>query len=197
MSRETKFVDVIVPLAVPNLYTYRVPLELNDALVVGQRVVVQFGKNKLYTAVVASVHDKAPLQYTAKYLHAVLDDQPIVNTIQITFWKWLAEYYCCTIGEVMLAALPAALKLSSETRVLLHPDFTDKSQLSDEEYLIIDALEIQQILSLEDISAILQKQTVYPHIKSLLQKKAVVLEEELKEESEEELEGEMLKRLAQ
>jgi primosomal protein N' (replication factor Y) (superfamily II helicase) len=181
VSRETKFVDVIVPLAVPNLYTYRVPLELNDAVEVGQRVVVQFGKNKLYTAVVALVHDKAPLQYTAKYLHAVLDEQPIVNNIQISFWQWMADYYCCTIGEVMLAALPAALKLSSETRVLLNPDFTDKSQLSDEEYLIVDALEIQQVLSLQDISDILQKQTVYPHIKSLLQQKAVVLEEELKE----------------
>ncbi|MFP5471566.1 MAG: primosomal protein N' [Bacteroidia bacterium] len=181
MSRETKFVDVIIPLAVPNTYTYRVPFELNEAVMVGQRVIIQFGKKKLYTAVVINVHEQAPQKYTAKYLEAVLDESPIVNETQLKLWQWIADYYCCTIGEVMIAALPAALKLSSETKVLLNQDFLNKEQLTDDEFLIVQALEIRSVLSLQDVSDIIQKQTIYPQIKSLLAKNAIVLEEELRE----------------
>lgn len=181
-ERITQFVDVILPVAVPNLYTYRVPFELTGFVNRGQRVIVEFGKRKRYSAIVRNVHDVAPSVYEAKYIEALLDQSPIVTDDQFKLWDWIADYYLCTIGEVMLAALPSALKLASETTIVLNPEFNrDYQQLSDQEYLIVEAIEIRNVLSLLDIAEILDQKTVYPLVKSLLDKKAVLLEEELKD----------------
>ena len=183
MSRTTYFVDVILPLAVPNLYTYRVPHDLNEQIAVGQRVVVQFGKGKLYTAIVRTLHEQPPKQYTAKYIDSVLDATPIVNKFQFELWDWISSYYMCTIGEVMMAALPGALRLASETKIVSNPSFerTKAEELTDKEFLILDALEVRNILTLNDVSQIVEQQTVYPIIKSLIEKGAVLIQEELKE----------------
>lgn len=183
MSRTTYFVDVILPLAVPNLYTYRVPYELNDAIAIGKRVVVQFGKGKLYTALVRTIHEHPPKQYTAKYIDSFLDEHPIVNQLQLELWDWMSQYYMCTIGEVMMAALPGALRLASETKVVSNPAFdrSADSQFSDKEFLILDALDVQHVLTLADVSQIIEQQTVYPIIKSLIEKGAILIQEELKE----------------
>lgn len=184
MSRTTLFVDVILPLAVPNLYTYRVPYEWNDAVAKGKRVVVQFGRGKLYSALIRNIHETPPKQYAAKYIESILDDLPIVNEKQFALWDWMAAYYMCTIGEVMVAALPGGLRLSSETKIVLNEGYKeqiDKQQLTDKEYLIIDALELREVLSLTDIAQITEQKTVYPVIRSLIDKGIVVLQEELKE----------------
>ncbi len=176
----TLFVDVIVPLSVPNLYTYRVPYEWNDSIAVGKRVIIQFGKSKLYTAIIRQIKDVPPSSYAAKYIDNILDDQPIVTEKQLRFWEWLSNYYMCNIGEVMNAALPSGLKLSSETRIILNPDF-DKNyqQLSDKEYLIVEALEVKQVISITDVCNILDQKTVYPLIKSLIEKSVLIIEEEI------------------
>ncbi|HRG38885.1 MAG TPA: primosomal protein N' [Bacteroidia bacterium] len=182
MSRTTYFVDVILPLAVPNLYTYRVPYELNEQIAIGKRVVVQFGKGKLYTALIRVIHENPPKQYTAKYLDSVLDEHPIVNSFQFELWDWMSNYYMCTIGEVMVAALPGALRLASETKVVMNPSFEGQSaELSDKEFLIMEALELRNVLSLSDVSEIIEQQTVYSIIKSLIEKGAILIQEELKE----------------
>lgn len=191
MSRTTYFVDVILPLSVPNLYTYRVPFEWNESIVIGKRVVVQFGRGKLYSALVRRIHENPPKQYAAKYIDSILDDAPIVNQKQFELWDWMSSYYMCTIGEVMIAALPGGLRLSSETKILLNQNYKEQSrlpdgqaaniELSDKEYLIVDALEIRDVLSLTDISGIIEQKIVYPIIKSLIEKGVVVLQEELKE----------------
>ena len=184
MSRTTYFVDVIIPLSVPNLYTYRVPYELNDAVAVGKRVVVQFGKGKLYSALIRSIHEKPPKLYEAKYIDSILDEQPIVNTKQFELWDWISSYYMCTIGEVMVAALPGGLRLASESKIVLNPKFnpaTPDCNISDKEYLIIDALELRNVLSINEVSAIIEQKTAYPIIKSLIEKGVVIIEEELKE----------------
>jgi len=182
MSRITKFADVILPLAIPRLYTYRVPYELNDQLTVGQRVVVQFGRSKLFAALVRQIHETAPAQYQAKYIDSILDPEPIVNETQFALWDWISSYYLCTIGEVMIAALPSGLKLTSETRLVLNPSFDeDYSNLSDQEFLITEALEVQQVLSIQDVGNILDRKTVYPIIKALIEKGVILIEEELKE----------------
>lgn len=183
MSRTTYFVDVILPLAVPNLYTYRVPYDLNEQITIGKRVVVQFGKGKLYTALVRNIHEQPPKQYTAKYIDSFLDEHPIVNRTQLELWDWMSSYYMCTIGEVMVAALPSALRLASETRIVINPAF-DRSRtehLSDKEFLLLEALEVRNVLTLSDVSEIIEQQTVYPVIKSLIEKGAVLIQEELKE----------------
>src|ERR1035437_8163010 len=99
MSRTTYFVDVILPLSVPNLYTYRVPYNWNDAIAIGKRVVVQFGRDKLYSALVRNIHQSPPKQYEAKYIDSILDEHPIVNLKQFQLWAWMSQYYMCNIGD--------------------------------------------------------------------------------------------------
>ena len=184
MSRTTYFVDVILPLAVPNLYTYRVPYDWNNAIAIGKRVVVQFGKGKLYSALVRSVHQTPPKQYEAKYIEYVLDEHPVVNSKQLELWDWISTYYMCTPGDVMIAALPGGLRLTSETKIILHSSYnkqTSAVELNDKEYLIVEALEIRQTLSIQDVEQIIEQKTVYPVIKTLIEKGIVVIQEELKE----------------
>ena len=119
MEKPLLFADVILPLAIPNLFTYSVPAELQNKIKIGQRVVVQFGKKKLYTALVRALHTNQPTDYTIKSIESILDTTPIVNETQFNLWKWIADYYMCTLGEVMNAALPSSLKLSSETKLIL------------------------------------------------------------------------------
>lgn len=181
-GRETYFVEVILPLAISKLYTYRVPSALNAEIAEGKRVVVQFGKSKIYTAVVANISTRAPLHYEAKYIIDIIDDKPIVNKNQLKLWDWIAEYYICNLGEVMSAALPSALKLASETKIMLNKDFEiDKSELDDKEYILLEALEIQHELTINEITRILGQKTIFPIIKSLLGKKIIFISEELNE----------------
>ncbi|MDP9047273.1 MAG: DEAD/DEAH box helicase, partial [Bacteroidota bacterium] len=179
-DREPLFVEVILPLAIAKNYTYRVPFEMNSAIMVGKRVVVQFGKSKLYTAIIASISNRPPVKYQAKYVIELLDDKPVVTEWQLQFWQWLAEYYMCNMGEVMNAALPSALKLASETRIMLNKDFVpDRSALHDKEFLIIEALDIQPELTVSDIVKLLGQKTVMPILKSLFEKNIVHISEDI------------------
>jgi len=181
-DRETLFVEVILPLAIAKNYTYRVPFEMNDAVMIGKRVVVQFGKSKLYTAVISSISKLAPEKYQAKYVIELLDDRPVVTTEQLQFWYWLADYYMCYVGEVMNAALPSALKLASETRIMLNKDFEiDRAALHDKEFLIVEALDIQPELTVSDIVKLLGQKTVMPILKLLFEKNIIHISEEVSE----------------
>jgi primosomal protein N' (replication factor Y) len=178
MERKTLFVDVLLPVAVPNLYTYRVPIELNNNLKIGARVVVQFGKSKLYTALVYSIHELAPKEYVAKYIESIVDEFPIVNEIQFKFWEWIAYYYLCTRGEVMQAALPAGLKLSSESKITLNTEYDfanlDLNTLTEKEYLIIEILQNKNVVSIDEISELIKIKNVQPHIRTLSEKKIIL-----------------------
>tara|TARA_B110000261_G_scaffold153303_1_gene183716 strand:+ start:242 stop:2734 length:2493 start_codon:yes stop_codon:yes gene_type:complete len=181
-TRVAIFVDVILPLAVPNLFTYRVPFDLNDSVEVGKRVIVQFGKKKLYSGIIHSYHETPPENYEAKYVDSILDEFPIVNQEQLKFWKWISTYYLCTIGEVMNAALPSGLKLVSKTKIILNKAVEiDVKSLSEKEYLIIEALEISNILELQEVESILQLKSAYSIIKSLLEKNYIVVAEQVQE----------------
>jgi len=181
-DRETLFVEVILPLAIAKNYTYRVPFEMNSAVAVGKRVVVQFGKSKLYTAIIASIGNLAPEKYQAKYIIELLDDRPVVTDLQLQFWQWMAEYYMCNNGEVMSAALPSALKLASETRIMLNKGFEfDKTALHDKEFLIVEALGIQPELTVSDIVKLLGQKTVMPVLKLLFEKNIINISEDINE----------------
>lgn len=182
MERITLFADVLLPLPVPGTFTYRIPMELNDEVLAGKRVVVQFGKSKLYTGLIKAVHQNVPQNYTPKYILSVLDPIPLINPLQFKFWDWIADYYICHPGEVMNAALPSALKLASETRIVQNPDFDgDISQLNEKEYLVAEAIDIQKSLTISEVSRIVEFQKVIPLIKTLIEKKVVLLEEEIKD----------------
>jgi primosomal protein N' (replication factor Y) (superfamily II helicase) len=178
---QTYFIDVILPLSVPLTYTYRVQKEYEVELEIGKRVLVQFGKKKMYGAIIQKIHYEAPQNYQAKYIEEVIDQYPVVNSFQLKLWEWIANYYMCHIGEVMLAALPAGLRLSSETKVLLHPDFEGKTEhLNDKEFLIVEALQQQPILNLFEIESIVNQKTVLPIVKHLINLKIIVTEEDVK-----------------
>ena len=176
------YADVILPIATARAYTYYVPEEHLASVRFGVRVEVQFGKSKLYSGVVAEVHDRRPERHEPKSVLSVLDEDPVVDEQQVRLWRWIADYYACTLGEVMHAALPANLKLASETRVLISPDFDeDYSGLDDREYLVAEALSLQKELSIDDIRKVIGQYTVYPLIDRLLERGVVELKEEMLE----------------
>jgi primosomal protein N' (replication factor Y) len=179
-ERITYFADVILPLSIPNTYTYRVPFELNEEIGIGKRVIVPFGKAKYYTAIVREVHEQVPKNYQVKYVEAILDDHRIVSQKQFQLWDWISEYYMADIGDVMNAALPSNFKLASETKLSLHPEY-DRSEegLSDKEFLIIEALQLQEELTLKEVAEIVGIKTIQPIIKKLIEGKRAIVSEEL------------------
>ncbi|MEZ4915993.1 MAG: primosomal protein N' [Chitinophagales bacterium] len=181
MSQAT-FVEVILPLATPNTYTYGVPFDLVEHIKKGHRVIVQFGKRKIYSGIVYEIHHRKPTDYIAKPIEEIADSQILVNEKQFKLWEWISTYYMCTLGEVMNAALPSALKLSSETKFIYidNPHF-DRNELNDEEFLLAEALQANQELELTDIQEILSKKSVYPIINKLMYYRLCVVKEELQE----------------
>ncbi|MBX7204827.1 MAG: primosomal protein N' [Bacteroidia bacterium] len=180
-ERETLFAEVILPLALPKTFTYRIPFEMNNDVKQGMRVTVQFGKKKLYSAIVHSVHSKAPEGYEAKFLHAIIDEHPVVNARQLQLWEWMASYYMCSLGEVMNAALPAGLKLESESKVFLNRETEiDYGSLNDKQYLIVEALEKNNELTISQIAEIVQQKQVHHLLKDLLSANLILIHEELK-----------------
>lgn len=179
-ERKTYFVDVIIPLGIPKYFTYRVPQEWNDALQVGLRTVVPFGKRKKYTALIKNIHENPPTTYQAKYIEGILDETPVALNVQLKLWEWIEDYYMCNPGDVYAAALPSSFRLSSETKIYIHPDFERTMEVDDQEILIIDALELQEQLTLDEISQVLQIKTVQPLINKMIKKRLIIEEEELK-----------------
>lgn len=181
MSRTDYFADLVLPLALPNLFTYRIPQQFNDCVRPGMRVVVQFGKSKLYAAIVWKVHEKAP-SYTTKYIESVLDEHPVVNALQLDFWEWMSQYYLCAKGEIMLAAIPSGLRLSSETKIILNSNWEgDRKELDDEAFSLCEALDLRNALTLEEIAAILDRKTVYPVIRKLIDLGVILIYEEIQQ----------------
>jgi primosomal protein N' (replication factor Y) len=179
-ERTTWFVDLILPVPIRNLFTYRVPFELNDAICIGQRVIVPFGGKKRITGVIANLHNTAPSNYTAKYVDYLLDEQPIISVQQIHFWQWISEYYLAPIGDVMAAALPANFKLASETVVLIHPDYDGNlSQLTPKEELILNALAEREKIELNELAEITETNAIALLVKKMIDKGLVITQEEI------------------
>jgi len=146
------------------------------------RVAVSFGKSKIYTGIVAEIHQISPSSYEAKDIYQILDEKPLVTQKQLQHWQWIADYYMCTLGEVMRSALPSAFLLESETQVYKNLQFSDETILNDDEFLIIEALEHQPSLSIHKICEILDRKRVLPVLNDLLEKKAIVIKEEMTEQ---------------
>ena len=181
-SRETLFVDVILPLYIAKTYTYRVPAEWNDQVAVGKRVIVQFGRNKIYAGIIHQISTEAPLGYEAKYILNVIDQAPILEQGQLALWEWMSAYYMCYLGEVMQAALPAALKMASETKITASSrEDLDRSALSDKAYLIMEALDVAGELSINDIIKLLGQNSVFPLLKKLFEDGYILISEEIKD----------------
>jgi primosomal protein N' (replication factor Y) (superfamily II helicase) len=177
------FVDVILPLPAPGTYTYHVPPGLEGQAVPGVRVVVQFGPRKVFTALVRRVHATPPTGYTPKQVLSILDETPVVAEQQFVFWEWIASYYLCHIGEVMNAALPSVLKLASETKIMLNPDWNgDLMGMSEREQILMTALQYRdKPVDISEASKILELHKVIPLVRTMIEKGIVLLEEEIRE----------------
>ena len=177
-----RYVSVIFPLALPAAYTYKVPAYLNGEILPGMRVEAPI-RHKIYAGIITKVSDVADTDQEPRPFFSLLDDKPIVSPLQLDFWTWMARYYCCTIGEVMEAALPGGMKLSSETRVVIDEEVQEHmvDALTNEEYLVTEALSIRGELTLDQVKDILQKKSIMPVIRSLQDKKLLRLVESLTE----------------
>ncbi len=176
------FVEVILPLSLAKTFTYSVSEAEFHYIKIGMRLAVPFGKSKIYTALVIEIHQNKPTLYEAKEIHQILDEKPIVTEIQIAHWQWIASYYMCAIGDVYRGAMPSALLLESETIISQKTDLVvDTSLLSDDEFLVYEALQQQSSLKVQDIMAILNKKNIFPVIQKLIDKNILVLQEEIQE----------------
>lgn len=183
------FIDVILPLPLEKRFTYAVSSAEADFLERGMRVAVPFGKSKVYTGIVAEVHQRPPMVYEAKPIEQILDEEPIVSLLQLEFLSWISKYYMCTEGEVLKASVPSAFLLESETIVQLLKDAeVEESALSDDEFLLYEALQQQSSLKIKEIIQVLGKKTVLPIINSMVEKKVLVVNQEIYEQYKPKLE---------
>ncbi len=182
MQEQLNIAEVILPVPLPGYFSYLVPPLLREAVVPGIRVVVPFGKKRLLAGLVRRILPETQTDMTLKEVLAVLDDRPVIREIHFLFWEWMARYYLCTPGEVMVAALPASFRLESETAISINPAFNgDMSRLTDKEYLIIEALQFSESLSISQICDIVDQKKVMNLIQGLIDKEVVISSESIAE----------------
>ena len=176
------YINVILPIPLQKLFSYKITKAEAEFLKSGMRVAVPFGKTKIFTALVYEIHENPPIGYNAKEIHQILDDKPIITNRQLSNWKWISEYYMCSLGEVIRAALPSALLLESETLISRSEEFDEVNILNDEEYLIFEALQHKSVLNISEIGKILDTKNVLPTISKLLKHEVVTVHEKIFEQ---------------
>ncbi len=180
------YAEVIIPRPLDTTFTYRVPDALAADIRNGSRVIVPFGPRRYYTGVVDSLSPVGPVNtdYAMKDVVMVVDPRPIVRHPQVKFWRWLAGYYLCSLGEVYAAALPAGLKIESETQIELNREAVadDVFDLDRRESTLIELLASKGgVMSPREISSVDGFSNPEPVIARLLGKQLVVIKEKLVE----------------
>lgn len=176
-----KFVDVILPLPFDRCFTYSLSLTDEQKVRIGSRVVVPFGSSKSYTAVVSKIHEQTFSNFTVKPVIAVLDESSIIFPYQLKFWKWIADYYLCNIGDVFKAALPSGLKVESESKIELNESFKAEDQFNEQEEKILSILGGVKNLNIKELQKKLgEKRSILPLIRPLIEIGAVSISETLK-----------------
>ncbi|NOY96270.1 MAG: primosomal protein N' [Chlorobi bacterium] len=173
----TLFADVILPLPLHDYFTYRVPPPFEKKIHAGQRVIVQFGKKKFYSALVTAIHNKPPEGFEVKDIHSILDEEAVIFPQNIDLWKWIAEYYCCTLGDVMRAAFPSGMKMESQTKVAAIGE-VDEASLSEAEMVIFRNLR-ERPIAIHELQKKLGRYFSFTGLKSLIGKKVISVEEEI------------------
>lgn len=179
MNADFLFADLILPLPLAGLFTYSIPWELQKEVAIGKRVVVSFGSKKIYSGIVKNIHSNPPEDYDVKNIVACLDESPVVNDFQLSFWDWISDYYQSNLGDVYKAAIPAGLKLESQTKISFRKDFKPEKQLSKTEVLILDVLKNSKDVSIQILNQASGLKNTLPQIKKLLEKGAIEIEERI------------------
>ena len=176
------FAQIILPLNLKGTFTYKVPEELVEKLVVGMRVLVSFRGKKIYTGIVAEIHTQQPEAFVPKEIISILDESPILPEQQLNFWKWLSEYYICNLGEIYRFAFPGSLKLESETYLKLKPNAkVDFQNLDVNEMYLIQALEVRQMVNLTEIESFIPKKDIIKTINALIDLQYIEVDEKISE----------------
>lgn len=174
------YIEVILPIKMPKTLYYLVPKELENKCKVGVRVVVKLGSKKIHTGLVARIFDNLEQSIELKYIIDVFDDEPIINDLQIAYWEWIANYYCCTIGEVAKNAMPSHLKLSNDSFIKINTKneiaFKDLSPTQEK---IVYLLESSKKTSIIDLENKLKVKTLYKELKDLYEKGIVSFIDEI------------------
>lgn len=179
------YAEIIVPLFLPQNYTWQVPHDFQPVVSTGIRVEVAL-RNKKYTGIVKRIFHDKPEGFNPKPILNVLDDEPLVYEKQLQLWRWMAQYYLCTEGDIMQAAIPSNFKLSSESVLIWNEAFDDSyKDFDDEEFLVAEALQLKNELRLSEVQQILDATHVYPVIKRLIEKQVCFIWEELKQKYKE------------
>jgi primosomal protein N' (replication factor Y) (superfamily II helicase) len=171
------FAQVILPLSLHDAYTYRVPEKWHAAIKPGQRVVVQFGAKKFYAALVLSLSENSPENVELKEIVQLLDEKPVVLPQNLELWKWMAGYYCCSLGDVFRAALPTGLKLESKSKIIL-TGHQEELEISEKEFRILEWVK-QDVSTLDSLQKKLGREFSYSALKSLLDKNIIQVEEKI------------------
>ena len=174
------FADILLPLALENTLTYGIPTDLQ--LAVGQRVVVPLGKRKRYTGIVTRLHDEAPAEgVELKFVEEAVDEAPLLLPAQLEFWEWLANYYICTKGEVLKAALPSGLKLESEMRLIRAESPADVNEMTPLQQAIYHLLDEEKPTTLEDITSKLKRTSIINTVRQMIENGWVEVRETMRE----------------
>lgn len=171
-------IDVILPLSLNQTFTYKVPQELTQKVKIGMRIVVPFGKKRLYTAIVRFIHTQTPQYTDIKEIIGLMEDTPILRNPQLKFWDWIASYYQANIGDVYTAAIPSGLKLQSETQVEINENFNGELA-NEKEEKIVDALSDGKQKSISELLKVTEISNILPTLNSLMNKRAIEVKEEL------------------
>lgn len=176
------YAQIILPLNLPGTFTYIVPDDFVNDIQAGMRVLVPFGGRKIYTGIIAELHDVKPETFVPKEIISILDDFPILNPKQIEFWNLLSDYYLCSLGEIYRFAFPGSLKLESETYLKLKPNVEiDFQHLDSNEMYLIQALEVRQLISLTEIEAFIPKKEIVKTINALIDLQYIEVDEKIAE----------------
>ena len=172
------YIDVVLPLPLRPAFTYEVNEEQAAFLQAGMRVVVPFGKSKIYTAITIKVHEHTP-SYPTKPIEFILDEAPVLSPRQLQLFAWASGYYLGSFGELLKIGMPSSLLLESETMVERTEQTVATDTLSDDEFLVYEALGQASSLSTKEVGKILQKKNPIGVLKTLIEKGVVRLSEKI------------------
>lgn len=174
------FCQVILPLHLPSSFTYRIPEDLLGKVQVGCRVAVQFGKKRIYSGIVCELHNRVPTLRVVKFVLELIDPVPIISEENLSLWQWTADYYACYVGDVMNAALPAAFRLRSETKLLVEETFTGEvGSLSDTEMEVLDFVSKKKTTDIAALSEQMGEKNILPAVNRLIKAKVLATDEQL------------------
>ena len=178
-----RFAQILLPLPLNATFTYRIPPELEDRVKIGYRVIVPFGKKRFYTGIVESLVPKAPEGFEVKDIALSLDDSPILRHPQLKFWNWIADYYLCAPGEVYKAAVPAGLKIESETFLEANPDFelAENETLSDRESIVFQLLDHEGAMTADTIASKTGLKGMQNLLNGMIERGIIIISEKLVE----------------